>query len=139
MTHLVPTRTLSDPAVLTLVQAALAAAAERSTPVTVGVAVVDTSGLLRSYVLMSGAPPMVEQAAVKKARTAAYLGRPSGTLDPAVASALTAATNDFTMLRGGIPIVVDGVTVGGIGVGGASPDEDAAIAQAGIDALIVTK
>jgi hypothetical protein len=40
-----------------------------------------------------------------------------------------------SMLEGGIPIVVDGKVVGGIGVSGVTSQQDAQVGQAGIDAL----
>jgi uncharacterized protein GlcG (DUF336 family) len=39
------------------------------------------------------------------------------------------------MLEGGINIVVDGFTIGAVGVSGVKSAEDASIAQAGIAAL----
>jgi glc operon protein GlcG len=46
------------------------------------------------------------------------------------------AVNDFTPLQGGVPIVVDGQVVGGIGVSGAaSAQEDEELALAGANAL----
>jgi uncharacterized protein GlcG (DUF336 family) len=41
-----------------------------------------------------------------------------------------------TPLEGGIPIAVDGQIVGAIGVSGVPSQQDAQIAQAGIDSLI---
>jgi uncharacterized protein GlcG (DUF336 family) len=40
-----------------------------------------------------------------------------------------------SMLEGGIPIVVGGKVIGGIGVSGGTSPQDAQVAQAGIDAL----
>jgi uncharacterized protein GlcG (DUF336 family) len=40
-----------------------------------------------------------------------------------------------TLIEGGIPIVVDGQIVGGIGVSGVDAKDDAQIAQAGADAV----
>jgi glc operon protein GlcG len=40
-----------------------------------------------------------------------------------------------SVLEGGIPIVVDGKIIGGIGVSGVTSEQDAQIAQAGIEAL----
>lgn len=40
-----------------------------------------------------------------------------------------------TPLEGGIPIVVDGKIIGGIGVSGVTSAQDAQIARAGADAL----
>ena len=40
-----------------------------------------------------------------------------------------------TLIEGGIPIVVDGRIIGGIGVSGVDAKDDAKIAQAGADAV----
>ncbi|WP_280113787.1 heme-binding protein [Brucella rhizosphaerae] len=40
------------------------------------------------------------------------------------------------MMRGGVPITVDGTVVGAIGVSADTPDHDEQIAKAGIAALI---
>ena len=39
-------------------------------------------------------------------------------------------------LEGGLPITVDEQVIGGVGVSGVRSDQDAQIAQAGIDALL---
>ena len=39
------------------------------------------------------------------------------------------------MMDGGMPIYIDGIVVGGIGVGGAHGSQDVRIAKAGIEAL----
>ena len=54
--------------------------------------------------------------------------------DPSLVHGLSHFTS-ATVVGGGLPIIVDGEVVGGIGVGGASVEEDVACAQAGIDAL----
>jgi glc operon protein GlcG len=46
------------------------------------------------------------------------------------------AIEGLTPLAGGIPIVVGGDVVGAIGVSGVTAQQDAQIAQAGIDALL---
>ena len=40
-----------------------------------------------------------------------------------------------TLVGGGLPIMIDGEVVGGIGVGGGTVDEDVACSQAGLDAI----
>lgn len=40
-----------------------------------------------------------------------------------------------SMLEGGIPIMADGKIIGAIGVSGVTAQQDAQIAQAGIDAM----
>ena len=42
---------------------------------------------------------------------------------------------DFTEIRGGLPIVVDGQVIGGIGASFDTPEHDAQIAEAGFAAL----
>lgn len=42
---------------------------------------------------------------------------------------------DFVMLEGGEPIMIDGICIGAVGVSGVKSDEDAVIARAGIKAL----
>lgn len=46
-----------------------------------------------------------------------------------------AAGGDVTRLGGGLPIVVDGHLVGGIGVGSGAPDQDIAVAEAALRVL----
>lgn len=41
----------------------------------------------------------------------------------------------FMLIGGGIPIVIDGVVVGAIGVSTGTPAQDAEVAQAGVDAI----
>ncbi|WP_456656588.1 heme-binding protein [Bradyrhizobium sp. JR3.5] len=48
-------------------------------------------------------------------------------------AAITA--RDFTEMKGGLPIVLDGQVVGGIGASFDTPDHDVQIAQAGLAAL----
>lgn len=133
MSHVVTGLRLTEQATLTVLNAAVDEARKREAPV--AIAIVDTGGQLRAFVLMDGAVPFAQEVVPKKARTAAYVGAPTGEMDPALAARLAAAATDFTDLRGGLPIVVDGVVVGGIAASGSSSDNDVAIAQAGLDEL----
>jgi uncharacterized protein GlcG (DUF336 family) len=45
------------------------------------------------------------------------------------------AVRGAMLVDGGVPIVVDGKIVGGIGVAGVNATEDAQVAQAGADAI----
>ena len=73
-----------------------------------------------------------------KARTAVEFRRPTKALEDAVAAGggglRFLAVEGLTPLEGGIPIVVDGKIIGGIGVSGVASKDDAAIARAGADA-----
>ena len=74
-----------------------------------------------------------------KARTAVAFRRPTKVFQDLIAQGggnlrllnLTGAS----VLEGGIPIVVGGKIIGGIGVSGVTSQQDAQIAQAGVDAL----
>jgi uncharacterized protein GlcG (DUF336 family) len=41
----------------------------------------------------------------------------------------------ITNLEGGLPIIIDGVCAGGIGVGSGAPEQDVQVARAGLKAL----
>lgn len=54
----------------------------------------------------------------------------------AVAVALSLGTGGLlTNVKGGVPLAFDGVQVGGLGVAGGTPDQDAVIAVATLEAL----
>ena len=53
-----------------------------------------------------------------------------------IENATSMSGGKFTTLQGGIAIVIDDQVVGGIGVGGATGEQDAEIALAGLAALI---
>ena len=76
--------------------------------------------------------------AKEKARSAVALRRPTKVFQDLVAQGganLRLLTIGFSVLEGGIPIVADGKIIGSIGVSGVTSQQDAQIAQAGIDAL----
>ena len=74
----------------------------------------------------------------EKARSSVALKRPTKALQDAVAQGganLRLLSIGYSVLEGGIPIVVGGKIVGGIGVSGGTSPQDAQVGQAGIDAL----
>ena len=76
--------------------------------------------------------------AKEKARSAVALRRPTKALQDLIAQGganLRLLNIGYSVLEGGIPIVVDGKIIGSIGVSGVTSQQDAQIAQAGIDAL----
>ena len=76
--------------------------------------------------------------AKEKARSAVALRRPTKALQDAVAQGganLRLLAIGYSVLEGGIPIVVDGKIIGAVGVSGVLSQQDAQTAQAGIDAL----
>ncbi len=73
---------------------------------------------------------------IGKAKTAALFRKPTRAFEESINKGRTALVAvDFTPLQGGVPIEIDGVVVGGIGVSGAaSQQQDEEIAIAGADA-----
>jgi glc operon protein GlcG len=72
-----------------------------------------------------------------KARTAALFKKPSQALEDAINHGRTAAitAHDFIEMEGGLPVVVDGQVIGGIGASFDTPEHDVEIARAGLAAL----
>jgi uncharacterized protein GlcG (DUF336 family) len=108
----------------------------------VTVAVVDRSGVIKVLLRADGAGPHTVGSSTRKAYTSASLGRPTGELAATVAGnaeleGMRHMDPQIILLAGGLPIVVEDVVVGGIGVGGAPGGNlDEACAQVGIDALM---
>lgn len=129
-----PTIRLTHVGALKMIDAAVAKAEEIGFPV--DIVVVDAGGNVLACVRMDGAFILSMKTATAKAMTAASHRRPSSEIDPAYASALSQASDGIiTSMPGGLPIVIDGVCVGGIGVGSAPDAEDIAIARAGLAAV----
>jgi glc operon protein GlcG len=72
-----------------------------------------------------------------KARTAALFKKPSQALEDAINHGRFAAVtaHGYIEMQGGLPIVVDGQVIGGIGASFDTPEHDVQIAQAGLAAL----
>ena len=77
--------------------------------------------------------------AIGKARTAVNFRRPSKALEDSLAANGSAlrilAVPGVMPLQGGLPIVVDGKVIGGIGVSGVLASQDEMVAKAGVDTL----
>jgi glc operon protein GlcG len=113
----------------------------------VNIAVVDDGGHLVAFARMDGARPASGYTALTKATTAATFRAPSGPVPPGTTSpdlllnlslqnAAAASGGKLTSLYGGVPIVVEGQVIGGVGVGGGTGEQDAEIARAGIAKLV---
>jgi len=124
---------------LRMIAAAHAEAEERS--ILVSAAVVDAGGNLVAFGRMDGAEIAGPVLAVDKAYTAvanriatselATLAAPGGELFGLHAN----GGGRFVIFGGGVPIAIEGVVVGGVGVSGASAAEDEACALAALTAL----
>jgi glc operon protein GlcG len=123
-------------AIKTMVAAAEAEAQKLHVEVTI--CIVDESGNLLFLEKGDGVSLNTLDFAQKKARHAALYRSPSkdgaDTLKKGNVDVL--AFPDFFPNQGGLPIIVDGQTVGAISASGAKSEIDQAIAQAGIDALL---
>ena len=121
-----------------LVTAAVAKAAELG--VRINVAVVDGGGNLAAFLRMPGAFLHSIAIATDKAYTAASFGFPSGEWrgrlegNEPLRQGL-ALVPRLVMIGGGFPLVVEGRRVGGIGVSGASEEQDEACARAALATL----
>src|SRR5437763_5444068 len=127
---------LNVAAIKTMAAAAEAEMMKRNVQVTI--CIVDESGNLLFLQKADGAGLNTIDFAQKKARHAAIYGRPSA------AAAAQLKGGDMGVLvfpnafpnQGGLPIKVDGKTIGAIACSGAPSEVDEAISQTAIDALL---
>jgi glc operon protein GlcG len=122
-----------------VIAAAMAEAKVKNAPGGV-FAVVDEGGNLMALDRIDGTFAAGATISIGKARTAVLFQRPTKTFEDIIKNGRTAmvALPDafFTPLQGGVPIMVDGKVVGGIGVSGAaSAQQDEELAVAGANAL----
>ncbi|CAE6517719.1 uncharacterized protein GlcG (DUF336 family) [Nitrosomonas nitrosa] len=107
----------------------------------VSVAVVDQSGVIRSQIRMDHAGAHTIESSFRKAYTSASLKLPTMRLAKIASSdpelhGLHHMADNILMLGGGLPIVIEGEVVGGIGVGGAPGTRlDEICAEAGLKIL----
>jgi glc operon protein GlcG len=122
-------------AIKTMVAAAEAEAQKRNVEVTI--CIVDESGNLLFLEKADSASLNTIQFAQKKARHSAFYRSPSKDGADALkkGNLEVLAFPDFFPNQGGLPIQVDGQTIGGIAASGAKSEIDEAIAQAALDAL----
>ena len=105
----------------------------------VAIAVCDDGGHLLWLQRLDACAPISASIASEKARCAALGRRPSKAYEDVINNGRTSFLSAPLlqgMLEGGEPIVVDGHTIGAVGVSGVKSAEDAQIARAGITALV---
>jgi len=113
-----------------------AEAKKNSWPVVI--AILDSGGQLVMLQRLDNAQWGSVDIAKEKARSAVALRRPTKVFQDLIAQGganLRLLNIGYSVLEGGIPIVVDGKIVGSVGVSGVTSQQDAQIAQAGIDAM----
>lgn len=120
--------------------AAQARAAEMKVPM--DIAVVDDGGHLLAFARMDGAKLSSVEIAIRKAHCAAIRRLPSAPartgdeVNVLLSLGLSVASQGRQIpLRGGIPLHVEGICVGAIGVSNGTEDQDVDVAQAGARAL----
>lgn len=122
----------------------LAAAQARAVEIKVpmDIAVVDDGAHLLAFARMDGAKLSSVEIAIHKAQGAAIRRLPTAPartgeeVNVVLSMGLALATQGRQIpVRGGIPLLVDGVCVGAIGVSNGTEDQDVDVAQAGVRAL----
>jgi glc operon protein GlcG len=116
--------------------AAAMAEAQRNSWI-VAIAIVDDGGHLLHFARMDGASPANARIAVAKGRTAAESRRTSGEWQERIKTRPEMLKMPGILpVQGGVPIMVEGTCVGGVGVSGVQSHDDERIARAGIEALL---
>ena len=120
--------------------AAQARAVEIKVPM--DIAVVDDGAHLLAFVRMDGAKLSSVEIAIRKAQGAAIRRLPTAPartgdeVNVVLSMGLALATQGRQIpVRGGLPLLVDGICVGAIGVSNGTEDQDVDVAQAGARAL----
>jgi len=127
-------------------QAVLNAAQSRAREIGVpmDIAVVDDGGHLLAFARQDGAKLSSIRIAITKAEASATRRQPTGPYAPdgqvdlrvTLGLAISSRAHQ-TPLRGGLPLLVDGICVGAIGVSNGTEDQDVEVARAGAAALKV--
>jgi uncharacterized protein GlcG (DUF336 family) len=134
MADTLPSLKLSSDGALKLLNAAIAKAKEMGVPQCISV--VDAGGHLIAFARMDGAFTQSVDTSLMKAMTAASYGVPTGDIAAGIDIKLAIATRGKRInLPGGLPVIVDGHVVGGIGVGSGTGEQDRQVANAALAAL----
>lgn len=100
------------------------------------IVVVDASGVTQAQLRMTGAKFISLDSAMTKARTAASNRGPSANVPESFRTPIAFATQgQVTGIAGGLPIVIDGQVIGGVGIGSGSGEQDMAVANAALAAI----
>src|SRR5262249_23510239 len=117
-----------------LLQAAMAKARDMNVPQCI--CVVDAGGHLLAFARMDGAFALSVDTPMRKAQTAAAYGVAPGGIASGIDLKLAIATEGRRInLPGGLPVIVDGHVIGGIGVGSGTGEQDKEVAKAALAAF----
>jgi glc operon protein GlcG len=125
---------LTSEGAMKLLSAAMAKAKEMGVPQCISI--VDSGGHLIAFARMDGAFTQSIDTSLMKAKTAASYGVPTGDIAAGIDLKLAIATRGRRInLPGGLPVIVDGHVIGGIGVGSGTGEQDRQVANAALAAL----
>ena len=98
----------------------------------VAIAIVDESGNLIFFERMDNAQLGSIEVAIQKARTSAFFKRPTKAYEERVSAGNNAilSLKDVLPFEGGIPLNINSMQVGAVGVSGGTPQQDGTVAQA---------
>lgn len=131
MADTAPSLKLTYEGAMKILQAAIAKSKEIGIPECISI--VDTGGHLLAFARMDGAFVQSIDSALAKAMTAASYSQPTGNIEAGIDIKLAIATSGKRVnLPGGLPIIVDGHTIGGIGVGSGTGAQDLDVARAAL-------
>ena len=103
------------------------------------IAIVDTGGHLVYFEKMDGTQTGSVQVSIDKARSAALYRRPTKVFEDGLAQGgqgiRLLRLADAIPVDGGVPIIVDDMVVGGIGISGGSGAQDGLVAHIGAGAV----
>ena len=132
--HTIPSRKLTHDGIRALIDAAVAKADAMGVPM--GIAVANDGARIVGYLLMDGARVLAQDSASAKAMTAASHRMPTHAIDYNIGMGLSVSTQGKVLpLRGGVPIIIDGYCVGGIGCGSGTGEQDLIVAKAALAAV----
>ena len=103
----------------------------------VAITVVDAGGALILFHKLDETQPGSIAVSQGKAKTSALFKRPTKAMEEMIAGGKTAflAVEGIVPIQGGLPVVVDGKVIGGIGVSGVTSAQDEQIAMAALAVL----
>ena len=117
---------------------AATSAAARDIGIRATIAVTDAGGHLVAFARDDGAPFLTANVAIDKAWTAASFGLPTHVWADVIANPQVASLAHqprLVAVGGGVPVVVDGRVVGGVGVSGGNAQQDRDAAEVALKAL----
>lgn len=134
MTETAPSLKLTHDGAMKLLHAAIAKAKDMGVPQCISI--VDAGGHILAITRMDGAFALSIETSLMKAMTAASYGEPTGNILAGVDIKLAIATQGKRInLPGGLPIIVNGHLIGGIGVGSGTGEQDRQVASAALAVL----